>query len=169
MRTLKEKLSKTTKIIFVAFALITNTALFVTPQVVSADTPPVSEGTHPCHPELDKFKGKPLGKPLSSSELKACEQCNQKSPTDTDLEKCLKGNPIINDLKTVVNILSAGVGVVIVGAIIVGGIQYVMAGNNPNAVSAAKQRIANALIALFAFIFIYAFLNWLLPGGVLFS
>jgi hypothetical protein len=67
----------------------------------------------------------------------------------------------------VVNFLSAGVGLVVVGSIIVGGIQYAVAGNNANTVSAAKKRIQDTIIALIAFFFIYAFLNWLIPGGLL--
>jgi len=78
----------------------------------------------------------------------------------------LSDNPIVNDIQTVVNFLSAGVGVVVVAMVIVGGIQYAIAGDNPQAVSAAKQRIINGLIALLAFIFTFAFLQWLIPGGV---
>ena len=75
-------------------------------------------------------------------------------------------NPIIRNLNTIVNVLSGLVGVVVVGTIILGGIQYAMAGDKAEAVSAAKQRIINGLIALLAFLFIFAFLQWLVPGGV---
>jgi hypothetical protein len=77
-----------------------------------------------------------------------------------------KNNPIVKDLNQAVNFLSAAVGVVVVGTIILGGIQYTMAGDNPQALGAAKQRIINGLIALLAFLFMYAFLQWLVPGGV---
>lgn len=75
-------------------------------------------------------------------------------------------NPIVKDLNQVVAFLSALVGIVVVGSIILGGIQYSAAGDNPQAVSAAKQRIINGLIALIAFLFTFAFLQWLIPGGV---
>lgn len=78
----------------------------------------------------------------------------------------LKTNPIVNDINLVINFLGALAGVVIVGAIIVGGIQYMTAGDNAQAVSAAKQRIINALIALFAYLLTFGFLQWLVPGGV---
>ena len=78
----------------------------------------------------------------------------------------LKTNPIVNDINLVINFLGALAGVVIVGAIIVGGIQYMTAGDNAQAVSAAKQRIINALIALFAYLLAFGFLQWLVPGGV---
>ena len=71
----------------------------------------------------------------------------------------------MQDIQKIINFLSAGVGIVVIGVIILGGIQYSMAGDNTQATGAAKQRIINGLIALVAFIFMFAFLNWLLPGG----
>ncbi len=81
-------------------------------------------------------------------------------------QQCLQTNPIVKDLNTVVNFLSGLVGVVVVGVIILGGIQYATAGDKADAVSAAKKRIVNGLIALVAFLFIFAFLQWLIPGGI---
>lgn len=78
----------------------------------------------------------------------------------------LSGNPIVRDLNQIVNFLSAGVGIIVTGVIIVGGIQYMTAGDNPQAITAAKKRITNGLIALVAFLFMFAFLQWLVPGGV---
>lgn len=75
-------------------------------------------------------------------------------------------NPIVKDINIFINFLAGLVGIVVVGAIILGGIQYTMAGDNPQAVSAAKKRITDGLIALVAFAFTYAFLQWLVPGGV---
>lgn len=65
------------------------------------------------------------------------------------------------------NALSALVGVVIVFSIVVGGIQYMSAGSNPQAVSKAKSRIMNALLALVVYLFMFGLLQWLVPGGVL--
>ena len=78
----------------------------------------------------------------------------------------LKSNPIVEDINMIINFLAAGVGIVVVAVIIIGGIQYMTAGDNPQTVAAAKQRIMNGLIALLAFIFSFAFLQWLVPGGV---
>jgi len=86
---------------------------------------------------------------------------------DTTVNKeCLQQNPLVKDIQMGVNFLSAGVGIVVVGALILGGIQYSMAGGAPEAVTKAKQRITNALIAFAAFIFMFAFLQWLIPGGI---
>lgn len=74
---------------------------------------------------------------------------------------------IIEYLKLFINVLSGIVGVVIVIMITVGGIQYSAARDNPQAVAAAKGRIINAIIALVAYLFLFAFLQYLVPGGVL--
>lgn len=74
---------------------------------------------------------------------------------------------ILAYLLTGINLLSGLVGLVVVIMIAVGGIQYTTARDNPQAVAAAKARIANAIIALVASLFIYAFLQYIVPGGVL--
>jgi uncharacterized membrane protein YraQ (UPF0718 family) len=86
--------------------------------------------------------------------------------TAAQIQKCLKDNKIFIRLNEIVNFLAAGVGIVVTGVIIVGGIQYILAGDNATGLQAARQRIINGLIALFAFLFMYAFLQWLIPGGV---
>ena len=58
------------------------------------------------------------------------------------------------------------VGIVVVMTIVIGGIQYSAARDNPQAVAAAKKRISQALIALVIYLFMFAFLQWLVPGGV---
>jgi uncharacterized protein YqhQ len=82
------------------------------------------------------------------------------------LDKSLQKNPIIRDIQDIVDFLSAGVGLVVVAMIILGGIQYSIAGDNSQKITDAKKRIANALIALLVFIFLFAFVQWLIPGGV---
>lgn len=74
---------------------------------------------------------------------------------------------IVDYLIVFINVLSAMVVVVIVGSVIAGGIQYTTAADDPQKVSAAKMRIFNALFAFIIFIFGYAFLQWVVPGGVL--
>ena len=92
--------------------------------------------------------------------------CNNPSPTATTLNNCVKHDQIVTDLNVIVNILSALVGVVVTGVIVLGGVQYSIAGDSPDAVSKAKQRITNGLLALVIFILTYAFLQWIIPGGV---
>lgn len=74
---------------------------------------------------------------------------------------------IIRYLVIFINVLSAVAGIVIVGAIIIGGMQYSAARSDPSMVSAAKARIRNAIIALLFFLFGYGLLGYLIPGGLL--
>lgn len=62
--------------------------------------------------------------------------------------------------------LSGAVGVIVVISIIVGGIQYSSAGGDAQKVASARNRIKNAILALIAFIFLRAILNWIIPNGI---
>lgn len=72
---------------------------------------------------------------------------------------------IVKYIITFINALSAIVGIVVVIMIVVGGIQYSASRDNPQATAAAKGRIVNAVIALVFFLFAFAFLQWIVPGG----
>lgn len=76
-------------------------------------------------------------------------------------------NPILAYLVAIVRFLTYGIGIVVVLMIVVGGIQYAAAGDNAQSVSAAKNRILNAFIALLLFIFAFAILNFVVPGGLI--
>jgi len=70
-------------------------------------------------------------------------------------------------LNPTINLLSALVGLVVVGSVIVGAIQYSASAGDPQKAAKAKGRIMNSVVALVAFIFLFAFLQWLIPGGIL--
>ncbi len=88
------------------------------------------------------------------------------SGSEAALKACLDENPIVVTINTFINMLAAGTGVIIVLMIVLGGIQYSTAGANPQAVNAAKSKIVNAILALLMFLFMYTFLQWLVPGGI---
>lgn len=69
-------------------------------------------------------------------------------------------------LKDIINVLSAIVGLVIVISIIFAGFQYMTARDNAAQVSAAKNRILMAVVSFLLYIFAFAFLQWLIPGGI---
>lgn len=73
---------------------------------------------------------------------------------------------ILDYIVLITNTLAAMVGIVVVIMIIIGGIQYSSATDNPQQLSAARDRIKNALIGLLMLIFMYAFLQWVVPGGL---
>ena len=75
-------------------------------------------------------------------------------------------NLIDKYINPLVNLLAVFVGVAVTMSIVIGGIQYASSAGDPSKVSAAKNRIRNAITALLAFMFLYAFLQFLVPGGL---
>lgn len=78
----------------------------------------------------------------------------------------LYANPIYDVLFAAIRFLTAGVGIVIVAVVIVAGIQYITASGEPPKQAAAKMRIINALLALLLFMFTFAIIQFLVPGGL---
>lgn len=66
-----------------------------------------------------------------------------------------------------ITFLSVVVGLLVVIGIISGGIMYSSSAGDPQKAAKAKDRITKAIVALVAFIFLWAFLEWLVPGGFL--
>lgn len=88
--------------------------------------------------------------------------CKQK-----DYKQLSQGNCGIMKIIVVITNFMAGIsGVIIVAALVWGGIMYSMAGNDPSKVQAAKKRIYSALTALLLLVFGYAIIQWLVPGGL---
>jgi hypothetical protein len=82
---------------------------------------------------------------------------------------CLKNaetSKIMDELMIIIRLLSAMVGVVAVVMLIIGGIQYTASNGNPQAVAAAKKKITDVFIGLISYIFLWSFLEWLIPGGL---
>jgi hypothetical protein len=78
-----------------------------------------------------------------------------------------KGNAIDDMLFAIIRILSDGVGLVVIGSIIVAGIQYTTSQGNPQNTAKAVARVRSSIIALLIYIFGYAILNYLIPAGFL--
>jgi hypothetical protein len=78
-----------------------------------------------------------------------------------------KGNPIFDVLFAIIRFLTFGVGIAVVIAIILAGIKYTSSEGNPEITMAAKTQIQNAVIALLIYLFAFALLNFLVPGGLL--
>jgi hypothetical protein len=70
-------------------------------------------------------------------------------------------------IKPGIQFLSVGVGVIVLAMVIVGAIQYSASSGNPQTVGAAKKKIINAIIALLLYAFLFAFLNFIIPGGLI--
>lgn len=87
--------------------------------------------------------------------------------TSIDFGCSQKGNPVFDLTFAIIRLLSDGVGIVIVLSVVIAGIQYTTSADNPRSVEAAKARLRSAVLALAVFIFAYALLNYLVPGGFL--
>ena len=87
--------------------------------------------------------------------------CSQKGNLDKD--NC----SAVAYLIIAIRVLSGLVGIIVILMIIIGGIQYSAARNDPQAIAAARGRVTNAVLALLFYLFIFAILQWLVPGGVL--
>jgi hypothetical protein len=73
-------------------------------------------------------------------------------------------NIVTKYVNPIITVLSGVVGVVVVIAIIIAGIQYAGSAGDPQKAMAAKIRIRNAIIALLMLMFMYAFLRFVIPG-----
>lgn len=77
-------------------------------------------------------------------------------------EECL----IKEYIDPVVALMAGLVAVFVVLSIVIAGIQYASAADDSSKVAAAKGRIQKAIIALVAYLFLLAFVKYLLPGGI---
>jgi Type IV secretion system pilin len=65
-----------------------------------------------------------------------------------------------------INVLSVSFGLIAVISIILGAVQYSASEGDPQRAGAAKNRITNTIIAIVAYLLLYSFLEFLVPGGV---
>jgi hypothetical protein len=79
----------------------------------------------------------------------------------------LAENPIFTYMKPIIRFLSVGVGLIIVGVIVVSGIMYITSSGDPQKIQSAKGLIIKAISGLLMYIFLWALLNYFIPGGVL--
>ncbi len=75
-------------------------------------------------------------------------------------------NPILDLVFSIIRFVSAGVGLIVVGSIIYAGILYSSSQGNPEQTQAAKNRIQNSVIGLVVYIFSFALVQYLVPGGL---
>jgi hypothetical protein len=79
-----------------------------------------------------------------------------------------KSCPLIDKyVNPAIRLLSALVAIVAVIAIVVGGIEVTTSAGDPQRSASGKNHVRNALIGIVAYVFFYAFLQWLVPGGLI--
>jgi hypothetical protein len=75
-------------------------------------------------------------------------------------------NFITKYINPFISLLTVVVGVAAAISIVVAGIQYASAGSDPGKVQKAKDRIGQTLLGLVAYILLFSFLNFIVPGGL---
>lgn len=74
--------------------------------------------------------------------------------------------PFAQRVATYLKWLMVGIGLLGVFSLIIAGMQYSAAQDNPQSVSAAKNRIVNVVIGFLLYLVMFAMLQWLVPGGI---
>jgi len=99
--------------------------------------------------------------------------CLQATPNSSSLSaaSCTENgsncNVFTSYINPIINVLSGVIVLVAIASIIVAGIMYSSSGGDAQKAAKAKSRIINTLLALLAYIFLYSFLQFLIPGGLL--
>ena len=119
-----------------------------------------------CSDEKIAEKTKQASASAGSANTDAGLDAERKAVRECQGDACVTNNPLVKMVTQLINFTSVLVGIIVVAVIILGGIEYASAGGNPNKVASAKHRITNAILAFVMYIFLFAFLQWLIPGGV---
>ena len=117
------------------------------------------------------------GNSVDPSDLKSKSDSNNNSGSDSNSKNAPtaeaktailpSGWKIEDILNMILVVVTTGVGIAAVGSIVFAGILYITAKDNAGQVSKAKTMIMNTVIGIIAYILMWAFLEWIIPGGVL--
>ena len=117
------------------------------------------------------------GNSVDPSDLKSKSDSNNNSGSDSNSKNAPtaeaktailpSGWKIEDILNMILVVVTTGVGIAAVGSIVFAGIIYITAKDNAGQVSKAKTMIMNTVIGIIAYILMWAFLEWIIPGGVL--
>mgnify|MGYP000869138631 FL=1 len=113
------------------------------------------------------------GNSVSPSDLKSKSDSNVNSdskntpPADAKTAILPSDWKIEDILNMVLVVVTTGVGIAAVGSIVFAGVLYITARDNAAQVSKAKTMIMNTIIGIIAYILMWAFLEWIIPGGIL--
>ncbi len=77
------------------------------------------------------------------------------------------GSGIFMVLNVILNVFTWGVGIAGTVGIVICGIQYMTAKDDAAQMTKAKNRLIQIIIGLVVYAVMWAFLQWLLPGGVI--
>jgi hypothetical protein len=103
----------------------------------------------------------PDGSTMTEEQVKAGNKCPDGSNPDV-----IQNTGLWGLLLLVINIMTAGVGILAVGGVVYGSIIYATATDSMEQKKKAKMIIFNVVIGILVYAFMYSFLNFIVPGGV---
>ena len=96
--------------------------------------------------------------PLQGNNFSCCPKGYNNNATQCLFAKYI--NPVIN-------LLSILVGLLIVVGLVVGGIQIETSAGDPQKAAAGRSLIGKVLVGLLVYLLLYAFLQFIVPGGII--
>ena len=153
---IKSKYLRNLLAVVTAFALTAVVVMVFASQTTSAQAPPPA--TDPSRSLQDDSQ--------CTAGADACVADPDTTITDCSDKDC---NIVKKYLNPFINLMTILVGIAVTIGIIIGGIQYSASGGDPQKAANGKKHIRNSIIALVAFIFLYAFIRFLTPGNGLFT
>lgn len=132
----------------------------ICPPCVQSNPGAVDPATYPYCPEQTEQICSSANSSSTTTTPSSCSSSNS-STTDTNANQLY-----CSYILPSINILSISVGILTVLGIVIGSIQYIFYGGSPEQVSKAKKHIINSILALLAYAFLYAFLQFIIPGGL---
>ena len=141
-------IKQTLKKYIIVIAIAAGILVLTTPLSVSADCTNGTTGTTPCNNGCGV-----------DTAIISCKNVDVTKGGTTN-------NGVWSLLLTGLNILTGGVGIAAVGGIVYGSILYTSAGGNADQTKKAIEFIRNVIIGLIAYGLMFAFLNFIIPGGL---
>ena len=99
--------------------------------------------------------------PVSAADAATCKDVGA---TIVKCDDSGKG-PLANLISQIIDFLAIGVGIAVVGGIVWGSLIYVMSNGESAKTQQGVTIIVNSVIGLIVFIFAYALINFIVPGG----
>ncbi len=78
-------------------------------------------------------------------------------------------NPIVAFLITVVQFFMYGIGIALTAGLVIGGVVHETARGNAQQVQKAEEIIRNVIIGIALYVFMFAIINFIIPGRILLS
>lgn len=105
--------------------------------------------------------------PANSDKLEACQSAWGKASNEDPAVYCnaSKCDFVAKYINPAISLFSLSFGLIATISLILGGIQFSASEGDPQKAASAKSRISNTIIAIFAYLFLYTFLQFLIPGG----